>query len=87
MLEKGRPGPAKHPGKLGPGIGRAHIDRANGRYARPRRLDAEQARGLAALDAAPELPLGGEQQVLVEQIGRDGDLDPLAAPGDDRECS
>ena len=40
---------------------------------------------LTALDAAPEFLLGGEQEVLVERIGRDGDLDPFAAPGDDRE--
>src|ERR1700682_939472 len=30
VLEKSRPGPAKYAGKLGPGIGRAHIDDANG---------------------------------------------------------
>src|ERR1700719_1978696 len=29
VLQKSRPGPAKHPGKLGPSIGRAHIDDAN----------------------------------------------------------
>jgi hypothetical protein len=33
---------------------------------RPRRLNAEQARGLAALDAAPELLLGREQ--LIDKI-------------------
>ena len=42
-----------------------------------RRLDAEQARGLAALDAAPEFPLGGDDEVLVERIGMGRDLDPL----------
>jgi hypothetical protein len=47
------------------------------------RLDPEQVRGLASLDAAPELLLCGEQQVLVERIGRNGHLDPLAASGDD----
>src|ERR1019366_2172740 len=29
VLEKSRPGPAKHAGKLGPGIGRTHVDDAN----------------------------------------------------------
>jgi len=33
------PGSGKHPGKLGPGIGRAHIDVANGLNARPQWLD------------------------------------------------
>ena len=42
-------------------------------------------RRLAILDAAPELPLGGDDQVLVERIGVGRDLDPLAAAGDDRE--
>src|SRR5580704_10263786 len=45
MLEKGRPGPAKRPGKFGPGIGGTHIDDANGRDAGPRRFHAEQPRG------------------------------------------
>ena len=45
----------------------------------------EQARRLAALNAAPELFLGCEQEVLVERISRDGDLDPFAAARDDRE--
>ena len=47
----------------------AHVDDADRLQPRPRRLDPEQARGLAALDAAPELLLRGEQQVLVERIG------------------
>src|SRR5215212_4786580 len=46
--------------------------------ASPGRLDAEEARGLAGLDAAPELLLGGEQKVLIERVGVDLDLDPLA---------
>ena len=50
-----------------------------------RRFGAEQGRGLAALDAAPEFPLGGDDQMLVERIGVGLDLDPLAAAGNDRE--
>ena len=52
---------------------------------RPRRLDTKEARGLAALDAAPEFLLCGEEQVLIEAISGDRNLDPLAASGDDRE--
>src|ERR1700730_7865440 len=68
VFKESRTGPAKHAGKLGPGIGRAHIDNANGRYPRPWRLNAKQPRLLAALDAAPELLLGSQEQVLVERI-------------------
>jgi hypothetical protein len=39
----------------------------------------------AGLDAAPEFPLGGNDEVLVERIGRGLDFDPLAAPGDHRQ--
>src|SRR5260370_10645843 len=80
VFKKGRAGPAKHTGKLGPGIGRTHVDDANGRDARPRRLDAKQPRGLAALDAAPELLLGGPEQGLRRGTSRNSDLDPFALP-------
>ena len=52
-------------GEFGPGIGRAHIDDPYRLDSWPRRLDSEQARGLAILDAAPELLLRGQQQVLI----------------------
>ena len=42
-------------------------------------------RGLATFDTAPKLPLGGDNEVLVERIGMGGDLDPFAAAGDHRE--
>src|ERR1700730_4563440 len=86
VFKESRTSPAKHAGKLGPSIGRAHIDNANGRYPRPRRLNTKQPRRLATLDAAPELLLGREQEVLVEGISRNGDLNPFAAPGNDRKC-
>ena len=57
---------AEHPGEFRPGIGSAHIDDPDGLDAWSGRLDTEEARGLAALDAAPELLLSGQQQVLVE---------------------
>src|SRR5215467_13115367 len=37
VVEKGTPGVAEQHGELGPGIGRAHIDDADGVDARPRR--------------------------------------------------
>jgi hypothetical protein len=40
---------------------------------------------LTALNAAPELLLGREQEVLVKRIGRNGDLDPFAAARDNRK--
>jgi len=47
-------------------------------------LDPKQLRLLlAVLDAAPELALGGDDQVLIERIGMSDDLDLLPSPGDD----
>jgi hypothetical protein len=85
VLKKSLPCAAKHAGKLSPGIGRTHVDDANGLNARTRWLDAKQPWRLPVLDAAPELLFGGQEQVLVERIGPNGDLDPFAAPRDDRE--
>ena len=56
-------------GEFRPGIRRAHIDDADRLDARPRRLDTEEPRGLAVLDAAPEFLLRGQKKVLVERIG------------------
>src|SRR5215472_11587262 len=78
MIEEGAPSAAEHSGEFAPGIGAAHVDDPYGLDPRPQRLDAEEARGLARLDTAPELLFRGQQEVLVERIGRDGDLNPLA---------
>src|SRR3954453_5594578 len=79
----GAAGPTKHAGEFGPRVGRAHVHDSDCLNLCPGRLDVKQARGLARLDAAPELSLCREQQMLVERIGRDGYLNPLAATGDD----
>jgi hypothetical protein len=50
-----------------------------------RGLNSEQLRLLAALDTAPELALGGDDQMLIERIGMGEDFHPLAAAGDHRE--
>ena len=52
---------------------------------RPRRVDPEQGRGLAALDAAPELAFGGHNEVLIKWIGITSDLDPFAPAGYHRQ--
>jgi hypothetical protein len=49
--------------ELCPAIGQAHVDNANRFQARLGRFDAKEARGLAALNASPELLLGGQQKV------------------------
>src|SRR6266478_4345977 len=79
VLEEGRAGRAEHGGELGPSIGGGHVDDADGRNTRPRRLDPKKAWGLTAFHTAPELLLRRQQEVLVEPVGRNGDLDPLAA--------
>jgi hypothetical protein len=83
VLEVNSPGAEKDTGELCPGVGAAHINNANGLDLRLRRLDSEKGRGLAVLDAAPELPLRGDNEMLIKRIGMGGDLHPLAAAGDD----
>src|SRR5271166_2880036 len=85
MLEVSLAGPPKDIGELRPGIGRAHVDDPHRLDAGPRWIDAEDARGLAVLHAAPEFLFRGQQEVLVEGVGGYLDLDPLAAAGDHRE--
>ena len=85
VLEMRRSGPREDRREFRPGVRRAHIDNAHGLDARFGRLDSEQGRGLTILDTAPELPLSGDDQVLVERIGMGRDLNPLAAAGDHRE--
>jgi hypothetical protein len=85
MLEVSLARASKHASELRPGIGRAHVDDPHRLDAGPRWVGAKEARGLAILNAAPEFFLSRKQEVLVEGIGRDGDLHPFAAAGDDRE--
>src|ERR1700756_5180782 len=88
VLEEGLTRVAVNRRELCPRVRSAHVDYANGLNFWPRRLDAEQARGLAYLDASPELPLCRQKEMLVERVCRNGHLHPFAAAGDDREhCS
>src|SRR5215469_16987726 len=57
MLQKGLSGGTEDSGKFGPGIRGAHINNADRLDPRLWRLNTKQARRLAALDTAPELPL------------------------------
>ena len=68
-------------GEPGPGIGGGHIDDADTIRGFGGSIP-NRAGGLAALDTAPEFPLGGDDEVLVEGIGVGGDLDPFAAASD-----
>ena len=49
------------------------------------RFTVEQSRGLAGLDRPPESLLGRDQDGLVDRVGLDRQLNPLAAAVDDRE--
>ena len=62
-----------------PAVGRTHIDDANSLQSWPRWLDPEEARGLAGLHAAPELLLGGQEEVLVEGVGMNSQFHPFSA--------
>src|SRR5580704_18624187 len=63
MFEVRRAGPREYRSELRPGIGGAHVDNADGLDAGFGRLNPKQPRGLAALDAAPELPLRGHNEM------------------------
>src|SRR5258706_13411186 len=58
MLQKCCSGLTKHRGEFRPGIRRTHTNDAYGLDTGSQRLGKEQARWLAALDAAPEFLLG-----------------------------
>src|SRR5215831_6184349 len=85
MLEVSLARAPKHASEFRPSIGCAHVDDPHRFDPRAGRLESKQSRGFAILNAAPEFFLGREQEVLVEGIGRDGDLHPFAAAGDNRE--
>ena len=81
MLQKGLPRVPEETGKLRPGVRGAHVDDPDRLDPWLRWLNPEEARGLAALDAAPELPLSRDNEVLIERIGMGRDFDPFAAAG------
>src|ERR1700722_13280402 len=83
VFEMRRTGPRESSRKLRPCIRRAHVDNADCLDAWLWRLDPEQPRRLSAFDAAPELALRGDDEVLIKRVGMSGDLHPLTAPGDD----
>ena len=85
MFLMGSPGSSERSGEFRPTVGRAHIDDTDRLKPRPRRLYPEQTWRLAVLNAAPEFPFCGDQEVLVERIGMNGKFDPLTAAGDDGE--
>jgi hypothetical protein len=77
MIQESLPGIAEETGKFRPRVRGAHIHNPDCFNPGLRRLDAKETRGLAALDASPELPLGGNNEVLVEWIGMGADFDPF----------
>src|SRR6516164_3908203 len=85
VVEKGASGVAEERGKLGPGVGRAHIDDADGLDARPRRLGQDEVADFARLYTAPELLFRRHEDAEIEWVHGNRDLHPFAAPGDDRE--
>ena len=85
VFEKCRVSSSKRAGEFYPGIGRAHVDDADRPNPRLRWLNAEEGRGLAAVNTPPELPLSGDDEMLVKGIRRDLDSNPLAAPGNHRK--
>src|ERR1700758_4778394 len=87
MVQKGLPSIAKKTGKFGPGIGSAHVNDPDRLDPRLRWLNAKEARGLAALDTAPELAFSSHNEVLVERISMCSYFHPFATAGDHRKHS
>jgi hypothetical protein len=58
MVEKGLAGIAEQGRELRPGVGRTHIDDADGLNTGPGRFGIDQVRDFARLDAAPEFLFG-----------------------------
>src|ERR1700691_356934 len=85
VLRMGRLGAGKNASEFRPRIRGSHVDHPYRIDPGFRWLQAEQARALATLHAPPELPLRGHDEMLVERVGVDLDLNPLAAAGNDRE--
>src|SRR6516162_10040574 len=79
MLQKGLSGGSEDSGKFGPRIRGAHINNPDRFDPRLWWLNTKQARRLAALDTAPELPLSRDNEMLIKRIGVGGDLNPFAA--------
>src|SRR5262252_2932304 len=83
VLQKGSARVAVKCSELGPGIRGAHVNDADGLNARPWHLHIDDVRCLAKLHAAPELLLRLNQYAEIERVYWHGDLDPLAATGDE----
>ena len=76
MLQKGLSGAAEETREFRPRVRIAHINNPDGLDPWLWRFDSEQLRWLAALDAAPELALGRDDEMLIERIGMGQNLDP-----------
>src|SRR5580704_7217222 len=85
VLGMGRFGAGKNAGEFRPCIRGSHVDHSYRIDPGFRWLQAEQARALARFHATPELPFRGHDEMLVERVGMDLDLNPLAAAGNDRK--
>jgi hypothetical protein len=66
VVEECATGAVEERRELCPGVRCTHIDNADGLNAGAWRLDPEEDRGIAALDAAPEFLFRGQKEVLVK---------------------
>ena len=76
MFEKSRVCSSERAGEFRPRIGGAHVDDVDRFDTRLRRINPEQGGGLAVLDAAPELSLRSDNEVLVKGIRRGPQFQP-----------
>src|SRR6516164_4508453 len=85
VLEKGASGVAEESSELGPGVGRAHIDDADGLDARPWRLGQDEVGHFPRLYTAPEFLFRRHEDAEIKWVHGNRDLHPFAPAGDDRE--
>src|SRR5262249_15905772 len=85
VVEKGTAGAAQQGCKLRPRIRWADVDDADRLDTRTRGLGVNKVGRFARLHASPELLFCRYQDSQIDRVHGYIDLDPFAAPGDDRQ--
>src|SRR6516225_2529694 len=85
VVEKGAPGIAEERCEFRPGVGRAHIDDADGLDAWTRRLGQDEVGDFARLHTAPEFLFRRYEDGELKWVHGNRDLHPFAPASDDRE--
>src|SRR5882757_8582338 len=85
VIGMGLSGFAKQAGEFRPGVGGVHVDYAHRFDAGLRWFAIEQRRGFTGFDRPPEGLFSGDQDGLIDRVGLDRELNPLAVAVDNRK--